>query len=132
MSKKISNVLSQRRPRKPVRRISPSTVAAAKRVASRAPVAEEAPAPEPVVEAAPAPVPAPEPVVEAAPEPAPAPEPVVEAAEADLSILDLSVTALSAELETGKHDGYLADLLAAETAGKNRKGALSAIQSRMS
>lgn len=129
MSKKISNVLSQRRPRKPVRRISPSTVAAAKRVASRA-AAEEAraTAPVPVVEAAPAPVSEPEPVVEAAP----APEPVVEAVEADLSILDLSVTALSAELETGKHDAYLADLLAAETAGKNRKGALSAIQSRMS
>ena len=43
---------------------------------------EPEPAPEPVVEPAPAPAPAPEPVVEPAPAPAPAPEPVVEPAPA--------------------------------------------------
>ena len=50
--------------------------------------------------------------------------------EADLSVLKLAVGKLKAALQTGEHDAHLDALEAAETAGKARKGALAAIQSR--
>jgi hypothetical protein len=48
----------------------------------------------------------------------------------DLSILGLSVKNLIKALRTGKHDGSLEELLAAEAAGQNRKSALRAISTR--
>lgn len=51
---------------------------------------------------------------------------------ADLSVLGGSVAAVKAALDSGDHDAHLAELLEAETAGKARKGALAAIQGRMS
>lgn len=65
---------------------------------------------------------------EPTPAPAPAPEP---AEEADLSVLDLSIGNLEDELATGDHDDQLDALLAAEEAGKTRKGAVSALKARM-
>ena len=73
-------------------------------------------------------------VTEDAPPPAPEPEPVVEpepAAEVDLSVLDLSIGKLGEALATGDHDDQLDALLAAEEAGKTRKGAVSALKARM-
>ena len=75
------------------------------------------------------------PEVGAAPEP---PAPVVEAPapaasaepSADLSILDLSIAKLSAELGTGKHDSHLDALIEAEKADKSRKGAIAALEER--
>jgi len=46
-------------------------------------------------------------------------------------ILDESIDDLEAALQTGDLDPHLTELLASEAAGKNRKGALSAIQSRI-
>lgn len=117
---KISRVLTRRRPRKPVLRHSPSSLAAAERVAARD---KEAPAPEPVE----APAPAPEPVEAAS-------APVVEEDVFDLEelgILDLSVADLTKRLATGEYDNHLQELFDAEQGKKNRKGALSAIKSRM-
>ena len=54
-----------------------------------------------------------------------------EKVEVPLELLDLSVKAVGAALETGEYDAHLADLLAAEKADKNRKGAVSAIEARM-
>lgn len=48
----------------------------------------------------------------------------------DLSILDLSVSQLEAALESGAHDAQLSALLAAEEAGKTRKGAVKALEAR--
>jgi hypothetical protein len=45
--------------------------------------------------------------------------------------LELSVKNLTAELESGAHDAFLAELLAAEKAGKNRTTAVAAIEARM-
>ena len=67
----------------------------------------------------------------AAEEPAAEEEPTAEAGEADLSILEGSISALKAALATGEHDAHLAALLEAEKAGKSRKGALAAIEARM-
>ena len=47
-----------------------------------------------------------------------------------LDVLDGSVSALEADLATGEHDAHLDDLLAAEEAGKTRKGAVRAIKAR--
>lgn len=61
------------------------------------------------------------------------PEPEAEAAPAgdvDTSVLDQAVGKLKTALATGEYDGMLDALEAAETAGKNRKGALAAIASR--
>lgn len=49
----------------------------------------------------------------------------------DLAILDGSIAELRDALATGEHDGHLAELLAAEEAGKTRKGAVAAIRERM-
>lgn len=84
---------------------APEPVAAEAAPAAEAPAADEAPAAE---EAAPA-----------------------AAGEADLSILDGAIGAIKDALATGEHDAFLAELLAAEEAGKARKGALSAIKARM-
>ena len=48
----------------------------------------------------------------------------------DLSVLDQSVAKLEAALATGAHDHQLAQLLAAEEAGKTRKGAVRVLQAR--
>ena len=65
----------------------------------------------------------------------PDPEPIVAEkepeTEPDLSILDSSVSKLRSALETGDFDDALADLLAAEEAGKTRKSAVEVIQERM-
>ncbi len=53
------------------------------------------------------------------------------AQDADLSVLDGSVSSLTAALSSGDHDDSLAELLAAEEAGKTRKTAVAAIQERM-
>ena len=49
----------------------------------------------------------------------------------DLSILEGSITALNADLASGDYDAHIAELVEAEKAGKNRKGALSALKERM-
>lgn len=49
----------------------------------------------------------------------------------DLSILDGAVGAIKDALATGLHDADLAALLAAEEAGKARKGAIAAIKARL-
>ena len=54
-----------------------------------------------------------------------------EKVEVPLELLDLSVKAVGAALESGEYDAHLAELLAAEKAGKSRKGAVSAIEARM-
>ena len=51
-------------------------------------------------------------------------------ASADLSILRGSIKALSASLATGKHDRHLDALEAAERSGKDRKGAIDALDAR--
>jgi hypothetical protein len=48
-----------------------------------------------------------------------------------LAILDGSVSAVESALATGDHDAWLAQLLEAEKAGKNRKTAIAAIEARM-
>jgi len=48
-----------------------------------------------------------------------------------LAILDGSVAAVTAALDTGEHDAWLSQLLEAEEAGKNRKTAKEAIAARM-
>ncbi len=72
------------------------------------------------------------PAVEAAPEApaaeAEAPAPATEGA--DLSILDGAIKDLKAALETGAHDAHLDALIAAETEGRARKGALTALNAR--
>jgi len=50
---------------------------------------------------------------------------------ADLSILKGAVGKVKEALATGDHDAHLAELLAAEEAGKGRKGAIAAIKGRM-
>lgn len=77
-----------------------------------------------VTEDEPPPAPEPEPVVEPEPEPA-------AAVEVDLSVLDLSIGKLGEALATGDYDDQLDTLLAAEEAGKTRKGAVSALKARM-
>ena len=52
--------------------------------------------------------------------------------DADLSILKGAIGALKDALATGAHDAHLQALLDAEQSGKARKGALAAIQARMS
>jgi hypothetical protein len=59
--------------------------------------------------------------------PAPAPAPAV----STYPILDGTVSALAAELDSGTHDAYLVDLLAAEMDNKNRSTAISAIEDRI-
>jgi hypothetical protein len=54
-----------------------------------------------------------------------------EEVEADLSVLDLSIGKLGEALATGDYDDQLDALLAAEEAGKTRKGAVSALKARM-
>jgi len=54
-----------------------------------------------------------------------------EAGGADLSVLGGAIKDLKAALATGDHDAHLDALLAAEEAGRNRKGAVAAIKSRM-
>jgi hypothetical protein len=73
------------------------------------------------------------PAIDAA-EPTQEAAPKVEAAtgEADLSVLKGSVSAVKEALASGDHDGSLDALLAAEEAGKARKGAIAAINGRMS
>lgn len=80
--------------------------------AAEAPAAETPVAETPVAEAAPA---------EAAP---------AAAGDADLSILEGSIKDLKAALATGAHDAHLDALIAAEEAGRARKGALSALAGR--
>ena len=67
-------------------------------------------------------------VVEVAPEPV---EVVLVEEEADLSVLDLSVSKLAKALATGDYDDQLDELFAAEEAGKTRKSAVSALKARM-
>jgi len=50
---------------------------------------------------------------------------------ADLSLLKGSVGKVKEALATGDHDAHLAEILAAEQAGKARKGALAAIEKRI-
>ena len=69
--------------------------------------------------------------VSANPDPEPEPEPEPEAT-IDLSVLDQSVSALRRALASGDFDGVLADLLAAEEAGKTRKSAVTVITERIS
>ena len=71
------------------------------------------------------------PPVAAAPAPAEAPAEAAEAPAETLAILDGSVSAVESALATGDHDAWLAQLLEAEKAGKNRKTAISAIEARM-
>lgn len=52
-------------------------------------------------------------------------------AEADVSVVNGSIDDLKKALASGAHDGALDALLAAEEAGRNRKGAVSAIKSRI-
>jgi hypothetical protein len=116
-SNKVSNVLSRSRPRKPIVRISPSTIAAELKTEKlRAQAAELSKnseiVPEPEVETVP------EPEVEIVPEP-------------PLHLLGLSISGLTKALEGGEHDAFLAELLAAEESGKNRAGAKGAILNRM-
>lgn len=56
--------------------------------------------------------------------------PAVPDVSADLSILRGSIKALSAALATGQHDRHLDALEAAERSGKDRKGAVEAIDAR--
>jgi hypothetical protein len=49
---------------------------------------------------------------------------------ADVSVLDLSISALARALAKGTHDESLDQLRAAEEAGKTRKGAINAINER--
>jgi hypothetical protein len=49
----------------------------------------------------------------------------------ELGILGLSVSELTKRLATGEYDNHLQELFNAEKGKKNRKGALSAIKSRM-
>ena len=62
---------------------------------------------------------------------APAEEAPAEAPAETLAILDGSVSAVESALATGDHDEWLAQLLEAEKAGKNRKTAIAAIEARM-
>lgn len=62
---------------------------------------------------------------------APEPEAAPEAPGETLAILDGSVSAVESALSTGDHDAWLTQLLEAETAGKNRKTAIAAIEARM-
>ena len=72
-------------------------------------------------------------MVEAPPAPEDAAEaaPAAEAGGADLTILKGSVSAVKEALADGSQDAHLAELLAAEEAGKARKGAIAAIKARM-
>lgn len=90
---------------------------------------EAAAEPEPAAEATPEPAAraAPEPAAEAAPEPAAEPS-----AGADLSVLGGAIGKLKKALATGEHDAHIDELIAAEEAGKARKGALEALRSRQS
>lgn len=72
----------------------------------------------------------PEPV-EPEPEAPSAPEPEPVASAADLSILDLSIAKLTKELGGGSHDEHISELLEAEKADKNRKGAIAALEDRL-
>ena len=54
-----------------------------------------------------------------------------EEVEVDLSVLDLSIGKLEEALDTGDYDDQLDALLAAEEAGKTRKGAVAALKARM-
>ncbi len=54
-----------------------------------------------------------------------------EEVEVDLSVLDLSIGKLEEALATGDYDSQLDVLLAAEEAGKTRKGAVAALKARM-
>ena len=54
-----------------------------------------------------------------------------EEVEVDLSVLDLSIGKLEEALATGDYDDQLDALLAAEEAGKTRKGAVAALKARM-
>jgi hypothetical protein len=56
---------------------------------------------------------------------------VAEEVEVDLSVLDLSIGKLGEALATGDYDDQLDALLAAEEAGKTRKGAVAALKARM-
>lgn len=49
----------------------------------------------------------------------------------DLWVLDQSIGELEAALETGAYDLVLGELLAAEEAGKTRKGAIKALRARL-
>lgn len=53
------------------------------------------------------------------------------AAGADLSVLDGAVGKVKEAIDSGAHDAHLAELLAAEEGGKNRKGAVAAINARI-
>ena len=48
-----------------------------------------------------------------------------------LDLLDLSISALEAALDSGKYDKHLKALLDAENAGKTRKGAVAALKARI-
>ena len=73
--------------------------------------------------------PTPRPIV--APKPTPEPPPAPQAPPVDLAILDSSVSKLRKALATGKHDEHLDALLEAEHAGKTRKGAVAALNERL-
>jgi len=73
-----------------------------------------------------------------------APPPVIEAAaaaerevvsepvsELDFSVLDGSISALREALSSGSHDSCLEALIAAEESGKTRKGAMEALNERL-
>ena len=122
----MSAIMSRlRRKKKSIRRISPNKLkphaaikAVAKAVDKAVDVVEDA------VEAVSEVVEKAEEVVEKAAE-------VVEKVEADLSILEGSITSLREALETGAHDAGLKVLLEAEKSGKNRKGAIAALTERL-
>ena len=65
-----------------------------------------------------------------APAPTPAPAPVVEP-EPVFDVLNGTVAELEDELDAGVHDDHLAELLASEIEGKNRRTAVAAITDRL-
>ena len=128
-----------------ISRIDPSLVSR-----TREPASEELPVEEAVEEAPEAPLEeeAPEEKVELTPEAPPEEEKEEEAPEEEKEkappevkeeekvepfeeLLSLNAQAFGEELHTGKHDGVLLEILAAEEAGRNRKGHKSRLEERI-
>ena len=61
----------------------------------------------------------------------PADKPKAKAKAPELSLLDKPVKAIERAIRTGKHDGQLEALLAAEEGGKTRSGVVSVLTKRM-
>lgn len=66
-----------------------------------------------------------------APKAAPEKKAATSAASGDIAVLDGSIDDLKKALASGAHDGGLEALLEAEKGGRNRKGAVTAIQARI-